>query len=254
MVAEGDLNLKVIIEILKWEHSTCSLSWQKIKPYEIDARGFLSFARQDLEEDSDRAVVNALSNAKRAIACRIDELLTLLNLDCFSSRDRWTPWYKRQVLQNFGIRAPDILKDMITSKRNLLEHEYIRPARQELRNIVDIAELFLGSTDKYIEQGNIRSVRIIPNCVFNEDTLEILDKDLERRFGVGDKCELAFNSKTKTVKLALNLLFFDLDAKEKNAGSSIWTEKKKLVNTLSLPDCAIEDVRELMILLREKGE
>jgi len=55
---------------------------------EIKAAQFRDFAMNDLESKSDHALTDALGNAKRAIECRVDELLYALCLHakrCVSS-------------------------------------------------------------------------------------------------------------------------------------------------------------------------
>jgi len=250
VTTHSSLDLKLVIDILRREDSQCSLSWQKVKVHDIDARDFLCFAEQDLEENSERGRVNSLSNAKRAIACRIDEILALMNFERFAKHERWNLPYKMEVVESFGVPARNVLRDIITSKRNFLEHEYVRPERREVRQIVDIAELFLEATDKYIDRGRIRSARVGPNCVLDEDTLEILDGDTSKsktRFWLCEKAELSFDFRTGSVKLALNLRHFDLEAK-------VVGEQERRENSLPLRDCEIEDVKELMILLRKKGK
>lgn len=269
MAAERELSLKEVIDALKAEDCRCSLSWRKVKLYDVEAREFLSFAREDLGEDSEKGRINALSNAKRAIECRIDELLTLFNFRSFSSRYGWKLPYKMQVLQTFDVPAPNILRRLITSKRNLLEHEYVRPNQQEVQDIVEIAELFLKATDAHIERGYVVSARISADVVWQEDAPEI-------RWGIVDRCELAFDFKKGAVRLTQNVFYFYPEAKEPREQSSEPRERvntlaiklsdealkpgsgrfesTKRLNRLAIRDCEMEEVRELMILLRERAK
>lgn len=265
------VNEEVLLEdgtrVLRNDEFGCSLGWQKVPLYEIEAREFLLFAKQDLEEASERGRVNALTNAKRAIECRIDECLKLLNYKIFSSRPDWKlpnnlP-YKMQILQPFSILAPGVLKDQITARRNLLEHEYIRPRnQQEVRNIVDIAELFLEATDKYVEKGYISSSVITCAAWFEIDanmysvlTGTKAKKGCTYRHGTSDEYKLAFDLKDET--LTLTHLQAELVC-EYGYGSlkqrTLGQQREKSVSTLAIPDCRWEDVRELMILLRAKGQ
>ena len=166
-----NLNVQHIINIL--EHQDCKYraKWKKRKLYEIDPWDFLEYARQDLEDVSDRGRINALSNAKRAIECRVDEILTLINFRYFfSNRGGWGLPYKLQVLKMFGISAPDILLDHITRRRNDLEHRYEKPKQVEyITHITDIVELFLKASDYYIKRGHLASIEIIyPTASYDE--------------------------------------------------------------------------------------
>jgi len=51
---EHHLGLKNVIDILNKEDSDCWVRWQKLKFYDITPWEFLSFAGQDLEENSER--------------------------------------------------------------------------------------------------------------------------------------------------------------------------------------------------------
>lgn len=115
MVNQPRFDISQVIDILKKDDSDCYVSREKVKLYDIDPREFQSFAKQDLEEDSERGRINVLSNAKRAIECRADEILTLSNLKSFSSQHRWGLPYKMLVLKTFGVSAPDVLSNYITS-------------------------------------------------------------------------------------------------------------------------------------------
>ena len=49
--------------------------------FEITPKEYLKFAKQDLKDNSDRALVNALSNAKRSIDCLIESTLQGLSIN-----------------------------------------------------------------------------------------------------------------------------------------------------------------------------
>jgi len=281
MVTGSSLNLKEIIDILKrettprenhrythWEEVildngervrrkddfSCYRLWRKVPLYEVQADEFLIFAKQDLLEDSERGRVNALTNAKRVIECRIDECLALLNFKFFASQERWNLPYKMQVLQTFGIPTPNILKNLVTSKRNLLEHEYIKPKdQQEAQNIVDVAELFLKATDEYVKRGYLSSALVTCTAWFEDAK----NKRFASYCGMSNEYKLDFDLKSETLTLTLSEK--ELVRKqhlktgalaERQLGS---THKKETV-TLPIRDCPMEDIRELMVLLRQKGE
>jgi hypothetical protein len=46
-------------------------------PFELSSTDFMRFARSDLSENNEKSLVNALSNVKRALDCRIASLLWL---------------------------------------------------------------------------------------------------------------------------------------------------------------------------------
>ncbi|MCJ7654613.1 MAG: hypothetical protein MUO97_04815, partial [Dehalococcoidia bacterium] len=196
------------------------------------------------------------SNAKRAIECRVDECLKLLNLDGFSSKHGWKLPYKIQVLQTFGISAPSILRRRITSKRNLLEHEYIRPRNQEeVQDIVEIAELFVKATDKYVENGYISSATITCTAWFQARGTKV-GQLLSQYFGMSDEYNLDFdfkNGKLTLKNLEKELIGDIVNGQIIGHGELESKEKRKPV-VINIRDCSMEDIKELMILLREKGK
>lgn len=289
MAAEVGLTLKEIIKFLKTPQSEefykdwtevkdenneflafrkddfeCDLHWKKVQLYEIDASEYLSFAKQDVNEDSDKGRINALSNAKRALECRVDELLTLSNFKVFSSRERWNLPYKMQVLQAFGVPTPDILRRLISAKRNILEHEYIKPNQQEVQDGAELAELFLAASRPHVERGYIASATVTYDSWFNPGIsaptwFEKAPGEKSRRYEYHDsyrhqyKLEFDLNEAiTLSYSLKEGYRRYDLRIAELVEQESE-SEKKGPV-TMPLRECDMNEVRELMILLRQRGE
>lgn len=170
-----NISIRDIIEILKSKER--DVEFVRIPLFEISAEEFLTFAKSDFNENNDRGLINALSNAKRAISNRMDELIKLSCLQKISSKNRWNIPTKMDKLNVIGIFVPGLLQRKITAMRNILEHEYIKPKNsQEVNDVIDIAELFLRSTDGYIEFGFLGVIDLIGCCViFNlmSDKVEI---------------------------------------------------------------------------------
>lgn len=251
MVNETQSVLRVIIDELKKEGSTCNVHWEKVKLYDITPSEFLSFARQDLEEDSERGGINAIGNAKRSIGCRADEILTLSNLKSFSSRHKWGLPYKLLVLQKLGISAPDVLRDYITSKRNLIEHEYVRPSREETRHLAGITELFLSATDKYVEKGYVSSATITQRVEFERRKISAR---LDRGYGLVIEYKLNFELKNGVLTVATQA--FEWGSVYHNITGKIEEKKKPAgepsVSAIAISDCKESDITELMKLIWEK--
>jgi len=122
-----------------------------LRVYEICAEDFLRFAMQDSRGKDLRSRVNALGNIKRAIECRIDSLLYNYCLHVKSEKEKWDFPRKIEVIQQVGIVAPRILKK-INKKRNELEHRYVKPTQADVDDGLDVAELFLVSTNEIANQ------------------------------------------------------------------------------------------------------
>ena len=102
---------------------------------------FLTLAEDDLQRGGLSALVNATTNAKRAIVSQIDQLLMSLGYDSISFE---VP-RKIERLKGLGLLAPRLLKKVVRM-RNILEHEYRKPKLSEVEEALDIATLFVLSS------------------------------------------------------------------------------------------------------------
>ena len=116
-------------------------------PFDLKAEDFLSFAKEDVKGDKDKYIINALSNAKRAIENRMDHLLYAFGYPILE--EQWSFPNKVEILNNIGVTAPRILRK-INKIRNLLEHKYKLPTREEVEDAIDVAILFLEYTKRFI--------------------------------------------------------------------------------------------------------
>jgi hypothetical protein len=110
------------------------------------SKKFLSFAVKDSKMDTIHGKLNALSNAKRAIDCRIEELLYCYCLHKKSNHDKWDMPTKLQILERIGILAPQILRK-INTLRNRLEHQFEKPSFEKVEDAIDITQLFIEATE-----------------------------------------------------------------------------------------------------------
>lgn len=121
-------------------------------PFEINSRVFLSFAKVDLKDNTKRGRTNALANIKKAIECRMDELLYSYWLDKSMSGSPFPG--KMNMLKEIGLVAPNVLRK-INRLRNQLEHEYKEVPQEIIEDYFDVASLYLDSTEKYIGVSKI---------------------------------------------------------------------------------------------------
>ncbi len=127
---------------LDWAKATAVFDDVRTLEYELGiAPGrFLDFAKRDLEANDDRALVNALSNAKRAIDAEVDTVLMSFGLRV----GRLGIQQKVELLQQLSVAAPRIIRKT-RDARNLLEHEYHLPSQEQVEDAVDIATLFIAA-------------------------------------------------------------------------------------------------------------
>ena len=117
-----------------------------IKPLE-----FLAWAKTDLKGSEKRARGNALSNIKKAIHSRIDEIINSTHI--VYAKD-WDPRIgtvdKLEILKKLDIGYTSIVK-IITEIRNAYEHKYILPTKEITRAYYEATELWLNNSyDKII--------------------------------------------------------------------------------------------------------
>ena len=109
---------------------------------------FITFAENDLQSNFDHKYINALSNAKRALDCQADRLLKLVGFYKEAQDKFWGFPKKLELIQKFEIIAPRIL-NKINKTRNLMEHQYIKPKPEQVEDFLDVASLFIASTEHY---------------------------------------------------------------------------------------------------------
>jgi len=112
----------------------------------VTPKEYLEFADKDLLLTDTRGLVNALSNAKRAINCQITSLLAVLGLQ--NTGDLQS---KFQQLEDIGILASRVSKK-IHKLEVLLENRFSKPSLEDAEDAIDIATLFIEATDKVFQQ------------------------------------------------------------------------------------------------------
>lgn len=120
--------------------------------FEILPNDFLKFADCDLIAEYEHHLVNSLSNSKRAIDSQLDSLLIGLGLS--ERAKKWNFPTKIDYLNSIGIISPKVL-NKINKKRNLLEHKYKNPNKEEVEDALDVATLFINYTNKYLSPALI---------------------------------------------------------------------------------------------------
>jgi len=115
----------------------------------IDADQFLAWSRQDIKGGSRRDAINALSNVKRALHAKIDEVLWALRVQYSSDwPDRPRVEDKFKVLKRVGIDTTAVVT-VVTKRRNNVEHKYIAPNLDDVRSDVESSEMWLNESGKY---------------------------------------------------------------------------------------------------------
>ena len=123
-------------------------------PWDVSPSDFLSFADSDLEETGgfeEQALINALSNAKRALHCQVDSILYALGLRGVTAS--WNLPRRLELLSVLGVATRPALA-RVNESRNVTEHEYAIPAESEVRLFLDVVVLFKEATEWYVAEHN----------------------------------------------------------------------------------------------------
>lgn len=131
--------------------------WHDDKVFSLTSLNFRDFATADSRDAHIHSRVNALSNIKRAIECRVDELLWYCCVLPIAQKKHWNFPLKLEVLGKTGILAPKILT-RINQKRNQLEHQYLRPSQKDVQDGLDVMMLFLEYTLPFC--SNIKKIAV----------------------------------------------------------------------------------------------
>ncbi len=152
----------------------------------MDPEDFLEQAERDYELGGVSARVNAITNAKRAIRCQIDKLLTSFGFDV----SRMKIQQKVKLVQRMGFVAPRIIQ-RVDQARNLLEHQYKAPSMRKVEEALDLATLFVEACGRNLHLfegefniGNEDDHISTTVCTFrNELSIDFLDD--KKVFDVG---------------------------------------------------------------------
>lgn len=125
---------------------------------ELTPKDFIKYSKQDFTAKDKKGLINALTNAKRAIDCQIDNVLTefginpykiekaaesLINEIGLNQKD--LP-FKLKLVQALGL-SPGNLTAKVRNLRHKLEHFYKAPTDIEVEEAIEIAELFILSIE-----------------------------------------------------------------------------------------------------------
>ena len=193
------MDFKESIKIVKLDFTSlvivpCGGSGEEKAYFEISPKEFLRYAKDDFNSNYNHKLINSLTNAKRAIDCQIDEVLTIFgisynsipnqskNLLEIAKVNNKLP-YKLQLIQALNL-APGFIVAKARSLRNKLEHHYSIPSKRQVQESIDIAELFIRSIEgktKIIENEFVLSDKKNYSSDWNYDKGYSITFDLETK-------------------------------------------------------------------------
>ncbi len=196
----------VLLEILKDSkinltdmtlRTTSGTNFNK-KTFDISPKDFLKFAKEDLKEGNEKGFINSITNSKRAIDCQIDQTIEILISKCDDFNPNVNDFLKYfefetdiptklRIIHALNL-APSLIISKSRTLRNKLEHIYQKPNLQEVKEALDVADLFIRSV--YGKLGMIWS------------DFEIIDwKDNELGFHFSEKqFNIGYKKNNKLIK------------------------------------------------------
>ena len=119
-------------------------------PGKLTPRMYYDFSVADIENGfDDRSRVNGLSNAKRALHFQVELISSAFGIEKLPYKERRNFSNKLQFCRKCGVTGERVL-NKLNRIRNLVEHEYHIPTKDELEDFIDIVELFLSATDRFL--------------------------------------------------------------------------------------------------------
>lgn len=162
--------------------------------FDISPKDFLRYAKTEFLTKTDSGLINAITNAKRAIDCQIDTVFCSMQVDhadlpkslehfvkCFSFDG--DIWYKLRVMQALNL-APSFLVGYVRGLRHSLEHKYRIPNEKDVKQSIEIAELFVRSINGVLRASyNEFDITDEENILMDDDNAERYIQGLE--FSIG---------------------------------------------------------------------
>lgn len=125
--------------------------------FEISPKDFLRFAKQDLKEGNEKGFINSLANSKRAIDCQVDNAMENLGIKSQNFNPEFKEFVKLfdfeedipiklKIIHSINL-APSLIISKTRTIRNKLEHIYQKPKLSEVKEALDVADLFIRSVE-----------------------------------------------------------------------------------------------------------
>jgi uncharacterized protein YutE (UPF0331/DUF86 family) len=115
----------------------------------LNQNDYLRFAENDLSDGrSDRHLINAVSNAKRALHIEVETLSDAYGVSAATKKFGSFP-QRLAFLSKAGFFTKPRLLTKLNKLRNVVEHEYHVPTFEEAENFVDIVDLFVNAMQKH---------------------------------------------------------------------------------------------------------
>jgi len=167
----------------------------------ISPNEFLKWAKQDIKGGNPKNIANDLSNTKRAIHARIDEILYALRIQYASDWPK-SPQTSDKLKAIKQLKIPGTSNiDLITKRRNDFEHCYLLPSLKQMRADVETTDMWLDKSKSYLKPSvvliGLPVMRI--GCGASAKTKK---STFNAKFAKPDKVEFYWDAKREIVTLS----------------------------------------------------
>lgn len=184
----------------------------------ISPTDFLTWANEDIRGGNPKNIANALSNSKRAIHARIDEILYALRIQY--AKD-WPPnpqaSHKLKAIKQLNIPGTSNVA-LLTKRRNDLEHSYLLPSLEQVRADVEIADMWLAESKSYLKPAVVLIGLSVESIGFSSSAIT-KKSTFSAKFAEPDKVEFYWDAKRKIVTVSKNG-----DISQKNYHDCSWKD------------------------------
>jgi hypothetical protein len=157
--------------------------------FELMPEDYLKFAKNNIKSKDIQSVIEGIINAKMAIDCQVDLLIKTIGYDYrrfdertsypeakkfinkYFSGEQYDGLTDRLKLLNILGLAPIMIISNIRKIRNIIEHEYKIPSFNDVKSAVEIADLFINSSNRkfsnaptIIDIGNKAKINGTKDC------------------------------------------------------------------------------------------
>ncbi len=163
----NDINKSIKINWTNFLVNTWDFYSYTENKFEVSSEMYLKFAKEDFKLNNTRGLINSLSNAKRAIDNQIESILYSLGYiegdKNHINKEFIKKYYDEEeeigITDNIKLLVilelcPSFLIPKIRNLRNQVEHDYIIPTRKSVKEAIEVAEMFINSSNNKIYNTN----------------------------------------------------------------------------------------------------
>jgi uncharacterized protein YoxC len=178
--------------------------------FDIKPKDFIRYAKEDFKQETKKGLVNSITNAKRAIDCQIDTVLKYFGID-FDKIPRESEElinktellksdlpHKLKLIQALKF-APSGLTSKARNLRNKLEHYYQIPSENEIREAIEISELFIMSCESKTKMVDDDFIISSTNFIYKDSHSPSLPDYMVDRFS--NQIRIDFDYQNKRIRV-----------------------------------------------------